>query len=414
MCCSSLAIVSANLHARDRGGDPLAVRGRGVSRAITSSRCTGGRLEAGPALVLLPGRHLPSLDRRGPGPSRTAVAAERARITAPHPPASASGGRRWTTSDGSASRASSDRDRSSSRAPRTGRGTGRRRRLTPPPRTTRRDVVGHDQLVDGPGDPAARGVDDLEGERRRRRRPRGRRRAAVTGRWAASELVGRRPSSAASAWTPTMPRPEAIASKQPRRPHGTRAPSGSRTTWPISPARPRDAAMEPAVEDDAGRDPGADAEVGEVVDVGRRTRRSWRPAAAARTSFSIAHRDAERSASRRPSGSSCQPRLTARVTRAGDRVDPAGDADADGREVRRGRGRPIAQRRVDAPRRSGRPRSPASPTPVAMACRATGSRSLVGEDDGDLAAADVDAGEEAAVHAAPRHRRRHQGRARGS
>ena len=64
------AIVSANLHARDRRGIPQAVRGRGVSRAITSSRCTGGRLDEGPALVLLPGRHLPSLDRRGPGPSR--------------------------------------------------------------------------------------------------------------------------------------------------------------------------------------------------------------------------------------------------------------------------------------------------------------------------------------------------------
>ena len=51
-------------------GIPPAVRGRGVSRAITSSRCTGGRLEEGPALVSLPGRHLPSLDRRGPGPSR--------------------------------------------------------------------------------------------------------------------------------------------------------------------------------------------------------------------------------------------------------------------------------------------------------------------------------------------------------
>ena len=51
-------------------GIPPAVRGRGVSRAITSSRCTGGRLEEGPALVWLPGRHLPSLDRRRPGPSR--------------------------------------------------------------------------------------------------------------------------------------------------------------------------------------------------------------------------------------------------------------------------------------------------------------------------------------------------------
>ena len=63
--CSSLSIMylptSMPLTA---AGCPLAVRGCGVSRAITSSRCTGGRLDEGPALVALPARHLPSEDHR--------------------------------------------------------------------------------------------------------------------------------------------------------------------------------------------------------------------------------------------------------------------------------------------------------------------------------------------------------------
>ena len=145
-------------------GFPLAVRDRGVSRAITSSRCTGGRLDEGPALVALPGRHLPSGDRRCSGRPAATVAAERARITAPHPPASASGGRRWTTSGGSASRASSRagpelvegaQDRGEERL--AGAGDAAAEHDAP-------DVVGHDQLVDRAGDPAARGVGDLEGE----------------------------------------------------------------------------------------------------------------------------------------------------------------------------------------------------------------------------------------------------------
>ena len=68
----------------------------------------------------------------------------------------------------------------------------------------------------------------------------------------------RRPASAASRASTPSPAPEAKRSQQPRRPQGHGGPAGSTTMWPISPAKPADADLDPPVEHDAAADAGAE------------------------------------------------------------------------------------------------------------------------------------------------------------
>ena len=267
--CSSLAIVSANLHARDRGGDPAGGPGtRGVScDHLLQVHGRAARRGPGPRLATRsppPFRVIAAARSEPPPQWRPSARGSRLPIRRHRRPGAGDGRHRMGAPRGRARIAA----RSSSRARRTGR-----RNVSPAPRHAAAehdaaDVVGHDQLVHGAGDPAARGVGDLEGE-------------GVAGGGLAVDVdrgdgpvrpraSWRAPASrAASAWTPD-------GRARRRRPRSSRAgrtgsagPAGSRTTWPISPASPRDAAVELAVEDDAGRDPGADAEVGEVADVGQ-------------------------------------------------------------------------------------------------------------------------------------------------
>ena len=106
---------------------------------------------------------LPSIAGSDPG-----IGPWRRSTTAPHAPASASGGSSSTMSGGSCSRASADAARSRSSSRWIGRSNVSPAWLTPPPSDDTLDVVGHDQQVDRPGQPAADGVGDLDGQRRRR------------------------------------------------------------------------------------------------------------------------------------------------------------------------------------------------------------------------------------------------------
>ena len=155
-------------------------------------------------------------------------------------------------------------------------------------------------------------------------------------------------------------------------------------------------AMEPAVEDDAGRDAGPDREVGEVVDVADdATPMETEGGGAdvvlddARATEAVLELRTERQV--RP----------AEVDREGDgagqRVDPAGDADAEGRDVV-GRG---------AGGGEGAPDDRGDLVDGAFRGAGRGGRDVAGQDvlvaiddeDGDLAAADIDADEERAVAA---------------
>ncbi len=234
-----------------------------------------------------------------------------AMTTAPHVPASASGGRSWTTSAGSTPSASSD----AARRRRARAGSGRRKASPawrhPAAEHDALDVVGHDQLVDRTGDgrptvsAIARARASPRGGARDRRRPRVHRPARIQRR---SARPVRGPSLAARATAG----PAARASRQPRSPHAQTGPSASRTTWPISPARPRVPRW--------SRPPRTTPAEIPVPTRGRRGRRRRRGAAARGARRPRRGRRSRRRTGRpavpraRPSGRSCQPRLTASVT----------------------------------------------------------------------------------------------------
>ena len=121
-------------------------------------------------------------------------------------------------------------------------------------------------------------------------------------------------------------------SRQPCWPQAQRAPPGSTMTWPISPARPRAPRWSRPSRTTPADDAGPDREVGEVVDVADDAAPMEAEGGGADVVLDDA-RATERGprAARRAAGP-CQPRLTARVT-AGQRIDPAGDADAERRDV---------------------------------------------------------------------------------
>ena len=218
-----------------------------------------------------------------------------------------------TTSAGSSSPAVGEAARRRSSSRRIGSMNGSPACETPPPTTTRLDVVGHDQQVDGPGEPAADVLDQLAGEgvaggrglvdvacreggrvevgegRRAARRDR-RGRAAGDGRAGDERLEA-----------------AALAAGADR---AVRVEDGV----PDLAGQAAGAAVEPAVEDEAGRDAGPDREVGDVVGRRRGRARRWRPTAAARASFSMTHGRPRRRSSASRSARSFQPRLTARVT----------------------------------------------------------------------------------------------------
>ena len=163
-----------------------------------------------------------------------------------------------TTSAGSASRASATR-RGARRGPAaTGSRNAAPARVTPPPRTTRSHVVGHDQRVDGPRDGAPGALDDGE----RDRVAGGRRSVDVGGGERPGCRLARRASAARSARRP--PRRSAIAAPGGDGLEAAAQAAGARRAVRLEDdvadlageaARP---AVEPAVEDDAGGDPGAD------------------------------------------------------------------------------------------------------------------------------------------------------------
>ena len=202
-----------------------------------------------------PGRgdHLPpSVARsRSPRTGSSPMSGRRRSSTAPQAPASASGGRivddvgrQQLGRDGG--RGAEPRQLASDRVGERGAGAG-----DAAADDDELDVVGHDEQVDRPGEPAARRVDEVGGD------------GVAGGRGREDVGLARRAT--------VRPRraiagPEAIVSKQPCRPQAQRAPSRSTMTWPISPAMPRTPRWSRAVEDDAGRDAGPDREVGEVVE----------------------------------------------------------------------------------------------------------------------------------------------------
>ena len=83
----------------------------------------------------------------------------------------------------------------------------------------------------------------------------------------------------------------ATVSRQPRLPQRQTMPSGWTSTWPSSPARPGAAAVEAAVEDQAGADAGGDLQVDEIAGVAAGAERGLRERAEVRVVVDH-HRDA--------------------------------------------------------------------------------------------------------------------------
>ena len=102
-----------------------------------------------------------------------------------------------------------------------------------------------------------------------------------------------------------------------------------------------DAAMEPAVEDDARRDPGADAEVGEVADV-RQDPALVQASGGGADVVLDCDRDAVTLGDQADEREVVPAEVHGEGHAARDRVDPAGDADADGQRGRRRFGRRCA------------------------------------------------------------------------
>ena len=246
-----------------------------------------------------------------PGPSDS-----RAIVTAPHAPASAPGGRtaRSRAAGSPLPRAMPpDPVEPASDACQHGSPAW----LMPPPITIRSTSYARTRQWMPPGDGAAGRFDDRlatgspaaaaakASAARRRDRRRARRRCRRLGR----DRLARAHRGRAS--VTRIAGPAAIVSKQPRLPQAQSTPSGSTTTWPISPASPWAPRWNGRRGRRRRRSPSRSR--GDQRSTEPNTRRRWRPRAAARTSFSTTHGTPSAASSAGPAAGVPQ-RLTASVT----------------------------------------------------------------------------------------------------